>query len=191
MIKEPKLQFLGHIFAVNKVLPSDINLANYSLEFEDQSPFTLKTVADMLLTTIVIWYGGAVLTKENGFTLQQETSSSSLDAFVMILHDKEYEAGSALNEVTSWFQLKPLPFGDKHYLQPSPGQSIIVFGYPGVGPRKQVSDLRFSMGTEVGFESVAKSLGDQLEIIKQTLFIDLQHISLIKSDINKTFRKFY
>ena len=165
--KHPVLFSAGHIFAVNKVLPSDINLADYSLEFENQPPFTLRTLAEKLHTTTVIWYGGTVLIKENNFTLQQDTSSSSLDAFVMITHDEDDEPGSALNVVTSCFQLRPLPCGDNDYLQPSPGQSIIVFGYPGVGPRKQATDLRFSMGIEVGFEEVAKSLGDHLERIKQ------------------------
>ena len=85
--KHPVVFSAGHIFAVDKVLPSDIDLTKYSLEFDDRPPFTLKTLGDMLHTTTVIWYGGTILTKENNFTLQQETSSSSLDVFVMILHD--------------------------------------------------------------------------------------------------------
>ena len=41
-------------------------------------------------------------------------------------------------------------------------------GYPGVGPRIQVKDLRFSMGTEIGFEAVVKNLNDDFERIKQS-----------------------
>ena len=77
--RHPVFFSAGHIFAENGVLPSDVNFAEYKLEFGNQPPFTLQNIADMFSTTTDIFFKSASMVKERDFVLQEPNFLPCLD----------------------------------------------------------------------------------------------------------------
>lgn len=157
----------GHIFAENGVLPQDINFAEYKLEFGNQPSFTLQNIVDIFSTTTVIMFRTASLVKERDFVLPEPNFLPYMDTFAMILHDNG-DAGAVERLLRSALQLEPLQCGDGLYLEPKPGVSIFLLGYPGVGLQKSVESLRFSIGREFGSAEITQKLEDHLRNLKSS-----------------------
>ena len=83
--RHPVFFSAGHIFAENGVLPSDVNFAEYKLEFGNQPPFTLQNIAEMFSTTTVIFFKSASMVKERDFVLQEPNFLPYMFSFAMIL----------------------------------------------------------------------------------------------------------